>query len=115
MKSGMLLNASALLALSTLLAGCVTTAISNDVPDCPSLVPASLLEPVDGVDPEPRTLPDGHEDVQPWREAWLGTQFALEKSNSRPEAVQHINKTCLDLHRKALKKSGRGFLGRLFD
>lgn len=115
MRYGMHLKAAAVLLLSTLLAGCVSTAIANDVPRCEALVPASLLAPVDGVDlPEPSAHADGHEDAQPWQEGFLGQSVQLEKANERPPAIDHIYRACLEMHRAALKRSTRGFLGRLF-
>lgn len=115
MRSEQLLKASAVLLLSTPLASCVSTQIANDVPDCARLIPANLLQPVEGVElPEARNLPDGHEDAQPWQEGFLGQSVQLEKANERPPAVDHIYRTCLALHREALAKSKRGWLARLF-
>ena len=104
-----------LLALPLMLGGCVTTAITNDVPECERLVPPSLLAPVEGVDiPTPENWPDGHEKAQPWMEGYIGQTGQLDKANDNAPAVDHIYRTCLVLHRDALKKSRRGFFGRLF-
>lgn len=115
MKYALPLKASAAALLSTLLAGCASTAITNDVPECERLIPQSLLQPVEAVDlPEPAAHPDGHEQAQPWQEAFFGQSVQLEKANERPPAIDHIYRECLALHRKALKRSNRGFFGRLF-
>jgi hypothetical protein len=115
MRYDPLRRASAALLLSTLLAGCVSTAIANDVPDCAALIPASLTAPVAGTDlPEPRVHADGHEEAQPWQEGFFGQSVQLEKANERPPAIDHIYRQCLANHRKALERSRRGFFGRLF-
>lgn len=85
------------------------------MPACDRLVPKSLLQPTEGVElPQPRQHADGHEEAQPWQEGFFGQSVQLEKSNERPPAIDHIYRECLQLHRDALKKSRRGFLGRLF-
>lgn len=115
MKSGLLLKASAALLLSGPLAGCAHTNIVNDVPDCAALIPPMLLEPVPPAPlPEPRTLPNGAEDAQPWQEGFVAQTGQLDKANERAPAVNHIYSTCLRLHREALARSQRGFFGRLF-
>jgi hypothetical protein len=104
-----------ILALPLALSGCVTTAITNDVPDCARLVPATLRGPVEGVDiPTPENWADGHEKAEPWMLAYLGQTGQLDKANDNSAAVDHIYSTCLELHRDALKRSRRGFFGRLF-
>lgn len=114
MRYSLSLPATATLLLATPLAGCVRTAIANDVPRCEELVPASLLEPVPPADlPEARQLPDGHDDAQPWQVGFIEQTGQLEKATERPAAVDHIYRTCLALHRRALQRSQRGFLGRL--
>lgn len=93
------------------LTGCATfgsAPVYGDIPDCPLLVPPMLLEDVPGV-----PIPDS-EEAEPWMQAFIGQTGQLDKANERPKAVQHINKTCLDMHRDALKKAKRGFFGRLF-
>ncbi len=101
---------------SVALAGCTTIPISNDVPQCERLVPASLIAPVEGVDiPTPENWADGHEKAEPWMLGYLGQSGQLDKANEKPVAVDHIYRTCLVLHREALAKSKRGFFGRLFD
>ena len=114
MRYARLLKGGAALLLATASAGCVSTAIANDVPGCERLVPASLLRPVDGTPlPDDRKLADGHDDARPWQEAFLGQSVQLEKANERAPAVDHIYRTCLGMHRAALKRSKRGFFGRL--
>lgn len=106
--------AAAMMLLCVPLAGCVHTAIANDVPRCEELVPPGLLEPVASAEiPETRQLPDGHDDAQPWQVGYLEQTGQLEQSNDRPPAVDHIYRRCLEIHREALRKSSRGFLGRL--
>lgn len=100
-----------LIAAAALLGGCSTfgsAPVYGDIPDCPRLVPPSLLADVPGV-----AIPDS-EEAEPWMQAFIGQTGQLEKANERPKAVQYINKTCLDMHREALRKSKRGFFGRLF-
>lgn len=90
-------------------AGCVTSPpVYGDIPECPRLVPPSLLADVPGV-----PIPES-EEAEPWMQAFIGQTGQLEKANERPDAVMHIVKTCLDMHRDALEKSKRGFFGRLF-
>ena len=114
MRYARLLKGMAALPLAMPSAGCVSTAIANDVPRCERLVPASLLKPVDGTPlPEDRKLADGHEDARPWQEAFLGQSVQLEKANERAPAVDHIYRECLAMHREALGRSKRGFFGRL--
>lgn len=107
-----------LLAASLTLTGCATFgggAIVNDVPYCEKLIPHSLLEPVEGVDiPTPDKHPDGHEKAEPWMIAYLGNLGVIDKANDKAPAVDHIYRTCLELHRDALKRSQRGFFGRIF-
>lgn len=101
-----------------LLQGCATFGggtIANDVPECDKLVPRSLVEPVEGVDlPIGEIWQDGHEKAEPWMLGYLGQTGQLDKANDKAPAVDHIYRTCLELHRKALKRSTRGFFGRLF-
>ncbi|MEA3018393.1 MAG: hypothetical protein QOI38_3115 [Sphingomonadales bacterium] len=114
MRSKLSLRATAILLLSTPLAGCVHTAIANDVPRCDELVPASLLAPTHPADiPEARQLPDGHDDAQPWQVGFVEQTGQLERANERLAAVDHIYRTCLELHRRALERSQRGFFRRL--
>lgn len=97
-----------------LLAGC-TTVMSNDVPQCERLIPASLLEETPGADlPEARTLPDGHDDAQPWQVGFVAQTGQLEIANTRAPAVDFIYKECLKLHREQLEKDTGGFFSRLF-
>lgn len=94
-----------------LLSGCATFGsppVYGDIPDCPRLVPPSLLEDVPGV-PLPNT-----EEAEEWMQATIALLGQLDKANERPDAVQYINKTCLDMHREQLNKAKRGFFGRLF-
>lgn len=96
------------LAAGLTLAGCTTTPVYGDIPECDRLVPASLKEPVAGV-----PIPES-EEAEAWMTAFVGQSGQLDKANERAPAVDHIYKTCLDLHRDALNKSKRGFFGRLF-
>lgn len=98
-------------AAAVMLSGCATfgsAPVYGEIPDCPRLVPPSLLADVPGV-----PIPDS-EEAEPWMQAFIGQTGQLEKANERPKAVQHINKTCLDMHREALRKAKRGFFARLF-
>ncbi len=89
--------------------------MTNDVPRCEALIPAMLLQAVEGVPvPEARQHADGHQDAQPWMEGYVGQSGQLEKANERPGAVDHIYRACLENHRTALRRSQRGFFGRLF-
>jgi hypothetical protein len=108
MKKLLVIAAAALLSACAMFS---SPPVYGDIPDCPSLVPPSLLADVPGV-----MIPDGDlaEDAQAWMQAFIGQTGQLEKANERPDAVQHINKTCLDMHRKALERSKRGFFARLF-
>lgn len=104
-----------LLVAGLTLSACVTTPIANDVPYCEKLIPASLLAPVEGVEiPAPANWPDGHEKAEAWQIGYLGQTGQLDKANENAPAVDHIYRTCLELHREALRKSQRGFFGRLF-
>jgi hypothetical protein len=101
--------------LSACLSGCVTTAITNDVPRCERLVPGILLAQVEGVAiPIPESWVDGHEKAEPWMLGYIEQTGQLDKSNDNTAAVDHIYRTCLELHREALAKSKRSFFGRLF-
>lgn len=114
MRSVPRLRATAMLLLSAPLAGCVSTAIANDVPACERLIPASLLaDTPPAALPELRQLPDGHDDSQPWQIGFIEQTGQLEKANERAPAVDHIYRECLIMHRDALKRSKRGFFGRL--
>ena len=114
MRYSLSLRAAATMLLSAPLAACVHTSIANDVPRCEELVPDSLLQPVQSAPvPEARQLPDGHDDAQPWQVGYLEQTGQLEQANERPAAVDHIYRSCLDLHRRALQRSQRGFVRRL--
>lgn len=114
MKYDLRLRATAMLLLSVPLAGCVSTAISNDVPACEELIPESLLAETPAADlPDARQLPDGHDDAQPWQVGFVEQTGQLEIANARTPAVNHIYRRCLELHRDALRRSRRGFFGRL--
>lgn len=91
------------------LAACVTSPpVYGDIPECERLIPASLKADVPGV-----PIPES-EEAEPWMQAFIGQTGALDKANERPDAIDHIYKTCLEMHRKALDKTKRGFFGRLF-
>jgi hypothetical protein len=47
-------------------------------------------------------------------QAFVGQTGQLDKANDRTAAVDFIYHNCLELHRRALKRSQRGFFGRLF-
>lgn len=88
--------------------------VYGDVPECEKLIPPSLTGPVDGVAiPDVEIFADGHEKAEPWQLAFLGQTGQLDKANERAPAVDHIYRTCLELHRNALAKAKRGFFGRL--
>lgn len=91
------------------LTGCVTSPpVYGDVPECERLIPASLKADVPGV-----PIPES-EEAEAWMQAFVGQTGQLDKANERPDAIDHIYSTCLELHRKALDRSKRGFFGRLF-
>lgn len=93
------------------LSGCATfgsAPVYGDVPECEALIPPILKADVPGV-----PIPDS-EEAEAWMQAFIGQTGQLDKANERPDAIDHIYRTCLDLHRKALNKSKRGFFGRLF-
>lgn len=91
------------------LTGCVTSPpVYGDIPECHRLIPASLKADIPGV-----PIPES-EEAEAWMQAFIGQTGQLDKANERPDAIDHIYKTCLDLHRDALNKSKRGFFGRLF-
>lgn len=70
-----------------------------------------LLEAVPAAElPEARQLPDGHDDAQPWQVGFVEQTGQLEKANERAPAVNHIYRSCLEMHREALRRSRR-FLG----
>lgn len=82
--------------------------VYGEIPECDRLIPASLKSPVPGV-PLPNT-----EEAEEWMKAFIGQTGQLDKANERPEAIDHIYKTCLDNHRRALNRAKRGFFGRIF-
>lgn len=104
--------------LALALTSCATfgsAPVYGEIPECEKLIPASLIGPVNGVAiPDVELYPDGHEKAEPWQLAFLGQSGQLEKANDRAPAVNHIYRTCLELHRQALQRSKRGFFGRLF-
>lgn len=99
-------------ALSALsLSGCATfgsAPVYGDVPECERLIPNSLKKDVPGV-----PIPEG-EDAEAWMQAFIGQTGQLDKANERPDAIDHIYRTCLEMHREALQKAKRGFFARLF-
>lgn len=104
--------------LTPLIGGCAMfgrTPVYGEIPECERLIPPSLTGPVNGVAiPDVELFPDGHEKAEPWQLAFLGQTGQLDKANERAPAVDHIYRTCLELNRKALERSRRGFFGRLF-
>lgn len=100
-----------LLAVGLSLGGCATfgsAPVYGEIPECERLIPASLKADVPGV-----PIPDS-EEAEPWMQAFIGQTGQLDKANERPDAIDHIYKTCLVMHRDALRKAKRGFFGRLF-
>lgn len=98
-----------ILTFSAMLAGCMTSPpVYGDVPECERLIPASLKADVPGV-----AIPES-EEAEPWMQAFIGQTGQLDKANERPDAIDHIYRECLALHRNALNKAKRGFFGRLF-
>lgn len=47
-------------------------------------------------------------------QAFIGQTGQLDKANERPDAIDHIYRTCLEMHRDALNKAKRSWLARLF-
>src|SRR5690349_4585877 len=76
------------------LAGCATTPpVYGDVPECERLIPESLKTDVPGV-----AIPES-EEAEPWMQAFIGQTGQLDKANERPDAIDHIYRTCLTMHR----------------
>jgi hypothetical protein len=100
----------AVIILSALaLTGCVTSPpVYGDIPECERLIPESLKADVPGV-----PIPES-EEAEPWMQAFVGQTGQLDKANERPDAIDHIYKTCLTMHRDALNKAKRGWFARLF-
>ena len=97
--------------LAVTLSGCATfgsAPVYGEIPECERLIPASLKQPVPGV-----PIPES-EEAEPWMQAFVGQTGQLDKANERAPAVDHIYRTCLVMHRDALRKAKRGFFGRLF-
>lgn len=93
---------------SMFLSACSTIGVTGGVPDCGRLIPPSLLAAVPSAPlPEAQQLPDGHDDAQPWQVGFLEQTGQLEKANERPAAVDHIYRSCLELHRDALRQDTR--------
>lgn len=113
------LQITAFLLASFTLSACATFGsppVYGEIPECEKLIPSSLTGPVAGVAiPDAELYPDGHEKAEPWQLAFLGQTGQLEKANERPAAVDHIYRTCLQLHRTALNRAKRGFFARLFN
>lgn len=112
MKSAKHPKLIAALLLSAPLAGCGHTVIQSGVPHCERLIPQQMLKPVEGAPlPEVETWPDGHEKAQPWQEGFVTEAGQLDKANDRPQAVDHIYRTCLEMHREAERRARPRFLG----
>lgn len=97
--------------LGAALSGCATfgsAPVYGEIPECERLIPESLKADVPGV-----PIPDS-EEAEAWMQAFIGQTGQLDKANERPDAIDHIYRTCLVLHRDALQKAKRGFFGRLF-
>lgn len=107
----MKMRSAALLGALMALSGCATfgsAPVYGEIPECERLIPASLLKDVPGV-----PIPES-EEAEAWMQAFIGQTGQLEKANERPDAIDHIYKTCLQMHREELRKAKRGFFGRLF-
>lgn len=95
--------------LALALSGCVTSPpVYGYIPECERLIPESLKADVPGV-----PIPES-EEAEAWMQAFIGQTGQLDKANERPDAIDHIYRNCLELHRKALNRAKRGFFGRLF-
>ena len=93
------------------LSGCALLgrpAVYGEIPECELLIPPQLKAPVPSV-----AIPDS-EQAEPWMQAFVGQTGQLDKANDRTASVDYIYKNCLELHRRALKRTQRGFFGRLF-
>jgi hypothetical protein len=93
------------------LSGCATfgsAPVYGEIPQCERLIPASLKADVPGV-----PIPES-EEAEPWMQAFIGQTGQLDKANDRPDAIDHIYRTCLEMHRDALNRAKRGWLARLF-
>lgn len=105
-------------ASAALLSGCALfgqPAVYGEIPECELLIPPSLKTAVPGVAlPEAQAWPDGHEKAEPWQEGFLGQTGQLDKANERPAAIDYIYRNCLELQRRALKRSRRGAIARIF-
>lgn len=100
-----------LAAIPLMLGGCATfgsAPVYGEIPQCERLIPESLKADVPGV-----PIPES-EEAEPWMQAFIGQTGQLDKANERPDAIDHIYRNCLELHRDALNKAKRGFFGRLF-
>jgi hypothetical protein len=115
LKSRPRLRAILTLLPTALLAGCVHTAVANDVPPCEDLIPQFLLAPTPPPDqPASAKLPDGHDDARPWQGGFIGAMGALEIESGKKAAVNEIYATCLRNARKQLHHDRKGFVGRIF-
>ena len=93
------------------LTGCATfgsAPVYGEIPQCERLIPQSLKADVPGV-----PIPES-EEAEAWMQAFIGQTGQLDKANERPDAIDHIYRECLKLHRDALNRAKRGFFGRLF-
>lgn len=104
--------------LVSLTAGCAMfgqTPVYGEIPECELLIPPSLKAAVPGVAiPQAQAWSDGHEKAEPWQSGFIGQTGQLEKANEKPTAINYIYHNCLELHRRAMKRSQRGFFGRIF-
>jgi hypothetical protein len=100
------------------LSGCALfgqSRVYGEIPECELLIPPQLKAAVPGVPlPAAQNWADGHEKAEPWQEGFIGQTGQLDKANERGPAIDYIYKTCLELQRRALKRSQRGFFGRIF-
>jgi hypothetical protein len=108
----------ALVPLLGTLTGCALfgqTPVYGEIPECELLIPPSLKAAVPGVElPQAQAWSDGHEKAEPWQSGFIGQTGQLEKANEKPTAIDYIYHNCLELHRRAMKRSQRGFFGRIF-
>jgi hypothetical protein len=113
-----MIRSFATLAMLAGLTGCATFsggAVVPDIPQCERLIPPSLLEKTPPADmPVSAKLPDGHDDARPWQSGFIEQTGRLEVADGKAPAVDHIYRTCLDMHREQLKRDTGGFFRRLF-
>ena len=91
--------------LAAPLAGCASTVTLGNVPECSRLISASgLLNPTPGAE-----IPEG--DAVAWRIGFLEQSGQLQKANDDKAGAAALMTECETMHRDALKRSTRRFLG----